>query len=129
MPESATVCGLPVPLSLIRKLAVRNPAAVGVNVTEMVQLAFAAKLPAHVLLKPKSPGSAPAIATPLKVNVEVVSFVTVTTCAALVVPSETVPKFKLVGDTSGGQGVPTFASASQVACAAVLAESVCDCEM
>jgi hypothetical protein len=96
----------------------------------MAQLPFAAKLPTHVLLaKPKSPWSAPTIATPLKVNVELVSFVTVTVCAALVVPSDTVPKFRLVGDTFGGQGVPTAASASQVAWAAVLAESVCDCEM
>jgi hypothetical protein len=77
---------------------------------------------------PKSPWSAPTVVTPLKVSVEPVSLATVTVCGELVEPSATVPKFRLLGDTVGGHGVPTAASASQVACVAVLAVSVCDWE-
>jgi hypothetical protein len=41
-PNTATVWGLPPPLSLIEILAVRWPVVVGVNVTVMKQLALAA---------------------------------------------------------------------------------------
>jgi hypothetical protein len=96
----------------------------------MAQLPPPAKEAPQVLLAIlKSPWFVPTIAILLKFIAELARFVIVTVCAALVVPTVTVPKFKLVGDTFGGQGVPTAASASQVACAAVLAESVCDCEM
>jgi len=44
LPVSGTVCGLPVALSVTEMLAVRLPVAVGVKVTEMVQLAPAASV-------------------------------------------------------------------------------------
>ena len=39
VPLNATICGLDVPLSTIVRLPVREPIAVGANVTEIVQLA------------------------------------------------------------------------------------------
>jgi len=42
VPESDTVCGVPAAFEAIDTLAVLVPAAVGVNVTEIVQLAPAA---------------------------------------------------------------------------------------
>jgi hypothetical protein len=50
VPVRLTDCGLPEALSVIVKLAVRLPAAVGVNVTLMVQFAPAATLEPQVLV-------------------------------------------------------------------------------
>jgi hypothetical protein len=44
LPVSGTVCGLPPALSVTERLAVRLPVVVGVNVTEMAQLAPAASV-------------------------------------------------------------------------------------
>jgi len=79
LPLSATINGLPLPLSLICRLAVSAPAAPGVNVSEMVQLAPAARLLPQVFAEiPKSPGSAPTIEIVPKVNVVLRVFVMVT---------------------------------------------------
>ena len=44
VPVSVTVCGLEVPLSVIVRLAARDPVAAGVKDTEMVQLEPAASV-------------------------------------------------------------------------------------
>src|ERR1051326_4014453 len=47
VPVKLTLCGLPLALSLMFKLPVRVPVAVGANTTLAVQLAFGAKLPVN----------------------------------------------------------------------------------
>ena len=49
-PLSATVCGLPVALSLMETLAVRLPRSFGVKVTLIVHVAPAARVVPHVLV-------------------------------------------------------------------------------
>ncbi len=49
-PERAAVCGLPTALSFTLTVAVRVPVAVGVKVTEIVQLAPPARLVPQVLV-------------------------------------------------------------------------------
>jgi hypothetical protein len=61
VPLSATVCGLPLALSLTETDAVRAPATVGVKTALMVQLPPAATDEPQVLVCEKSPGSAPVI--------------------------------------------------------------------
>jgi hypothetical protein len=83
-------CGLPVALSVREIEAVRVPFALGVKVALMEQAAPAARLPAptgQVSAEiAKSPGFVPPNATLLKVIGLFPEFVTVTLCAALVVP-------------------------------------------
>src|SRR5205085_11254257 len=50
VPESATVCGLPAAESVMVIAPLRAPTCVGVNVTLMVQLAAASRLPPQVLV-------------------------------------------------------------------------------
>ena len=56
MPVRATVCGLPAALSAMERLALRAPAAEGVNVTLMVQFAPAAKVAPQVCVCAKLVG-------------------------------------------------------------------------
>jgi len=62
MPDTATLCGLPPPSSLKSTDAVRGPAAVGLNVTLMVQLSPAPRLEPQVVVLEKSPAFVPEIA-------------------------------------------------------------------
>src|SRR5215467_12508247 len=55
VPVSATVCGLPLALSVTEIVPVREPLAVGVKVTEMVQFAATATDEPQVLVWLKSP--------------------------------------------------------------------------
>ena len=55
IPVSDTVCGLPLALSVTETAPVREPATVGVKVTEMVQVPAAATEAPHVLVWLKSP--------------------------------------------------------------------------
>src|SRR5689334_18359024 len=73
---------------------VRAPATVGANVTEMLQLAPAATGAPHVFVALKSP----VLEMLLMVSGAVPEFVTVTTCAALTVPTGWPPKAILVFD-------------------------------
>jgi len=50
VPVRVTVCGDPVELSLITRMPVTTPTAVGANVTEIVQLAPAATLVPQLLV-------------------------------------------------------------------------------
>jgi hypothetical protein len=59
VPVRLTVCGLPAALSEILTVAVRVPAAVGVNVTLIVQLLLAATELPQVVVSGKSLGLAP----------------------------------------------------------------------
>jgi hypothetical protein len=64
VPVRFTVCGLPLPLSVTVRVAVRTPAIVGVNVTLIVQLAPAASVAAQLLVCAKSLLFVPAMAIP-----------------------------------------------------------------
>jgi hypothetical protein len=50
IPVRETICGLPTALSEIMMLPVRVPAVVGVNVTKMLQLDWAARLVPQLLV-------------------------------------------------------------------------------
>ena len=81
VPVKPTVCGLLGALSAIESVPVRWPAAVGVNVTAIVQLAPAATELPQALVCAKSPDAV----TPEMVNDALPVFVSVTVCAALAV--------------------------------------------
>ena len=82
IPDNAIVCGLLPELSTIVMDPNRLPAAAGVNVTLMVQLAPAATLVGQLLSWAKSP-----VAEMLDmISAALPAFVSVTPCAALVVP-------------------------------------------
>src|SRR5438128_4574755 len=55
VPDTPTVCGFPAALSAIVILPVRDPVAVGANVTLMVQLPPATTVVPQVLICEKSP--------------------------------------------------------------------------
>jgi hypothetical protein len=89
VPLSATVCGLPVALSAMLSVATNSPVDVGVNVTPIVQLALAAKVPVglHALVPLASAKLlllVPVIEKLVKVTGPVPVLVTVTFCAGLV---------------------------------------------
>ena len=87
VPDRPTACGVPPPSSLNSKDALRDPVAVGVNVTLTWHCAPAAKVPPHVLILAKSPWLAPVIATCEIFKARRPAFVRVTTRAALLVPT------------------------------------------
>ena len=92
-PPRATSCGLVGALSVIVSWPVRLPAAVGVNVTSITQLAPAAKLLPQVLSCAKSPLTLmPAIR-----RTAVPVLLRVTACAALAIPTGWLEKVKLAG--------------------------------
>jgi hypothetical protein len=89
VPVRGTLCGLPAALSATLTFAARAPVAVGLNVTLIVQFAFAASvagLTGQVFVCAKSPAFAPVIETPVIVIAALPEFVSVMVCAALVVP-------------------------------------------
>jgi hypothetical protein len=99
-PVKATVCGLPPAESEMVSVAARDPDAVGLNTTPMVQLPDPARLDPHVLLAiEKSPESVPAIATLLMEMVVVPSLCRVTVCAAVEEPISAAPNDSVCGDT------------------------------
>jgi hypothetical protein len=123
VPVSDTVCGLPVALSVMVKVPMRVPAAVGVNVTLKVQFALAANMAGsvpHVFVCAKSPEVPIAVIVKLPVPV----LVSVTVCAALVVFSAWLLKVRLVGasPTAGVGFAPVPVSA--MFCGLVLSLSV-----
>jgi hypothetical protein len=91
VPVRATVCGLPLALSVIEREAVSLPLMVGLKVTEMVQLvpaAIVAELPPfrHESVSAKSPALVPVSPMLLMLRSALPLFVKVTVWAALVVP-------------------------------------------
>lgn len=95
LPDSDTDCGLPEALSAIWTLPVRLPWAVGVKVTEIVQLTDTATDELQVLVWAKSSETVmPEMASdwfPLLTNV--------IACAALVLPIASEVKLRLPGET------------------------------
>ena len=77
-------------LSVTVNVALRDPMAVGVKVTSMVQVALAAKvegLIGQVLVCPKSPGLVPVKPMLVIVNATPLVFDSVTALGALVMPT------------------------------------------
>src|SRR5258708_19868731 len=83
VPVRLTDCGLPEALSVMLRVPVRLPDAVGVNVTLMVQFAPAATELPQVLVWAKSPLAE----TPVRFSEALPVLESVTDCAALVVPT------------------------------------------
>ena len=84
MPDSATVCGLPLALSVMLSAAVRAPRAEGVNITAIAQLAPAATELPHVLLCAKSLALVPVTAMPVMLKAALPVLLRVMVCAVLV---------------------------------------------
>jgi len=123
VPVSPTVCGLPAALSVMVKVPVRVPAAVGVKVTLIMQFALAASIAGsvpQVFVSAKSP-EVPIV---LIVRGPVPVFVSVTVCAELGVFSNWLPKVRVVGAsiTAGAGFAPIPLSA--MFCGLVLSPSV-----
>ena len=114
VPVRATACGEPVALSATERLAVRAPAAAGLNSTETVQLAPAARVVPQVVADFRNEVAlVPAIVSDVKVTVAVPVFFTVTNCAAVVEPTVVDAKARLVGESetaSGAVPVPVRAT-------------------
>jgi hypothetical protein len=86
VPLSATDCGDPAASSVISRLAVLLPTAVGLNVTTTVRLAPTAMLGPQLFTKLKSPAFAPPIVIELISKAAVPVFFTVMVWLALAVP-------------------------------------------
>ncbi len=95
-PESATVCGLPDALSLIERVPVLVPPAMGLKVTLKVQFAPAAKEPPQSFVAEKSPLTP----TVIIVKEDCPEFVSVTVWAELAIPTNWPPNDKDVGETT-----------------------------
>jgi hypothetical protein len=107
VPVNVTLCGLPVALSVMRSDALREPVAVGLNVTLIVQVAPAATLPSQLFVCAKSDVFVPANAMLLIVSAEFPVLVSVTALAALVVFTIWFPNASDVGDRlTVGAAVP-----------------------
>ena len=83
VPVRATVCGLPAALSVTVMAPVRDPPAVGLKITEIVQVADAATDAPQVLVWLKSPLAAMLVIASVAVPV----LVSVTTWAVLDAPT------------------------------------------
>jgi hypothetical protein len=96
-------CGDPAALSVIVSAALRVPAAVGLNVTEMAHFALAAADVPQVFVCAKSLASAPVIAMPVMLNAAVPLFVRVTDWALLAVAMFSLVKVsaEALKDTAG----------------------------
>ncbi len=108
VPVSVEVWVLPVAfpeLSVTTIVAVWLPADEGVNVTEMVQLAAAAKLVPQLLVSANSLGSVPPTATLAIARAAEPELLRVNVCAALVVPFVCVANVRELG-VSAAVGVP-----------------------
>ena len=98
VPVRVTACGEPVALSAIDNEAINAPTAVGLNSTETVQLAAAAKEVVQVFAEMrKEVAFVPVRVSDVSVNAAVPEFFTVTTCAAVVDPTVVEAKVRLVG--------------------------------
>ncbi len=94
VPVSETAWGLEAALSVSVIAPVGVPEAVGLKVTETVQLAFAARLAPQLFVSAKLPEAAML----LNVSAAVPVLLSVTDCAALVFPTVWLANVKLAGD-------------------------------
>jgi hypothetical protein len=112
VPDRVTACGDPVALSAIDSEAVNAPAAVGLNSTETVQVAAAAKDVVHVFAEMrKEVAFVPVSVSEVSVSAAVPEFFTVTTCAAVVTPTVVEAKVRLVGVSVAAGAVTDAAQA------------------
>jgi hypothetical protein len=98
VPVRLTVCGLPAALSEMLTAAVRVPAAVGVNVTLIVQLPLAATELPQVFVSAKSPALVPVMLMLVMLKLALPVLLRVTFCAALVTPTFSLAKVRPEGD-------------------------------
>ena len=125
VPLNGTSCGPPPPVSLIETEAERAPVAVGLNVTDKVQLPPAGTLVPQVLVCAKSPGFVPVTLIPVMLRLVVPTLVRVTVCGGLVVPTDTFPNARLAGTSfTFPTGIVMVAAADLVVSFADLAVSV-----
>jgi hypothetical protein len=110
VPDNDTDCGLADALSVKVRVPVREPAAPGLKVTVMVQLAPAARLAGQALVWEKSPVAAMFVT----LSVALPPFVTLIVCAVLAAPRSSPPKFKLAGETLAS--APTPFPAKEILC-------------
>lgn len=108
VPLSVMVCIPPLASSLIVTTPARTPVPVGVNVTATVQVAPAARDVEFEQLELASRVKSPLAARPLMWSELLPVFVSVTVCAAAVVPTTVLPNVRLDGfsDTPGAVPVP-----------------------
>jgi len=98
VPVRLTICGLPAALSEILTAAVRVPAAVGVNVTLIVQLLFAATELPQVFVSAKSPVLTPVMLILVMLILALPVLLRVALCAGLVVPTFSLAKVRHEGE-------------------------------
>lgn len=96
VPLSATMCGLPLALSVMETLPVKSPSAVGANVTVIVHVALAARLEAQSWVSAK--GSV--TATPVMRSSADPVLLNVMACPSLTVPRVWLPNEMLGTDKS-----------------------------
>ena len=106
VPVKLTSAGLEGSESSMRRVAVRVPVAVGLNLIAIVQLPFAPNVAPQLLVWEKSPGFVPVIVIPEIVSVSGPTFVRITFLAELAVPTVFIPKLMLVGLTLTKLPVP-----------------------
>jgi hypothetical protein len=97
VPVSAAVCGPLGSLSATLKVAVAAAAAVGVNVTLMVQAAPAARVVPQVVVSANNDADVPPMETAMALKGEVVLLLRVTIFAGLVVLMDWLPKATVAG--------------------------------
>src|SRR5437870_2494121 len=110
VPARDTDCGLPTASSVMFTAAARAPGAAGVKLTLIVQLAPGATEPAPLgqvlpAAKAKSAACAPVMVMPVRFSGAPPLLVSVTFCAALVVPTRCLPNALLVAESVAVGGV------------------------
>jgi hypothetical protein len=105
VPESAMLCGEPVALSAMLRLALKLPAADGAKLTDRLQAAPAATLVPQVFVVLKLLAFVPASEMELTVNAAFPVLVRVTLCVPLVAPAVAVKLSELA--LKATEGVPT----------------------
>jgi hypothetical protein len=106
VPVRLTVCGLPAALSEMVTVAVRLPAAAGVNVTLIVQFSSAGSELPQVEVSANSAALAPVTAMLVKSKVPLPLFVRVTVWAAELVPTNWLPKVRVLRERPTPAEVP-----------------------
>ena len=106
VPESDTVCGLPVAESAIVMVAVLVPVAAALKVTLIAQLTPAAKLDPQSLVWAKSVALAPATVMLVTLNAALPELVRVIVCAVVVAPTPWLEKVRAMGETPATGAAP-----------------------
>ena len=106
VPVRVTTCGLPGAASEIVTAALRLPTATGSKLTVIVQVPPAATDVPHVFISAKSPGFVPVTAMLVTLKAAFPLFVTVTVCAAALVPTDWLPKLRMLAERPTPAEVP-----------------------